>query len=275
MTKETTEINVPYPTTAEKELRITMGGCRIRIVPGDGDAWVTGTYQDPSGMMPLSVELQGSTVRITHLGNVARVIGLLGGVPTLTIALGRAEPYMLTVEAGASDNDFELGGLPITQLVVKQGAGKSRINFADSNPKFMNLLHLTAGAATMHVGNLANSKAGVMTLEGGAAEYDFEFGGALQRETYAKIDSGVSSVGVSVPSYTAAKIKAESLLAHLDVGDGFTRMEGAYWTPAAVSGNSPILRIETSVALGALRLQLTEHALAKPEAKETEVLTPV
>lgn len=72
-----------------------------------------------------------------------------------------------------------------------------------------------------------------------------------------RISTAVSSVEISVPAATAARIYPESLMGGLDVGDGFMKKEGAFWTEAALAGETPALAIHTNVALGALRLRVT------------------
>jgi hypothetical protein len=65
----------------------------------------------------------------------------------------------------------------------------------------------------------------------------------------------LSSVEIVVPATTAAKIATESPLGHIELGDGFTAKEGAFWTLAAMNGHTPLLTISASVALASLRLR--------------------
>lgn len=255
MAKDVTKINVAYPETGDLHLRIGVGACRLKIRPGEGEAWVTGTYDDPTGTLPAKILQKGGTVRITQEPNWADLFGWSGGAPTFDLALGKARPYMLTLESGASENTFDLGGLPISRLAVKHGAGKVDINFSAPNPQAMSLLSISAGAGGMEVKNLANANLAEMSIEGGAASYKFDFGGTLQRNAHVKISTGLSSVDIHVPASTAAKITSESLVGGLDLGDGFTKKEGAFWTEAALAGDTPVLTIHTSIALGALRLR--------------------
>lgn len=255
MAKDVTKINVACPETGDLHLRIGVGACRLKIRPGEGEAWVTGTYDDPTGTLPVKILQEGGTVRITQERHWADLFGWSGGAPTFDLALGKARPYMLTLESGASENTFDLGGLPISRLAVKHGAGKVDINFSVPNPQAMSLLSISAGAGGMEVKNLANANLAEMSVEGGAASYKFDFGGTLQRNAHVKISTGLSSVDIFVPASTAAKITSESLVGGLDLGDGFTKKEGAFWTGAALAGDTPVLTIHTSVALGALRLR--------------------
>jgi hypothetical protein len=254
-----TPLTIDFPEAADRHLRIRAGACKIVVRPGEVAGWFTATYKDTSGQLPLHVDVDGGQVSIGHRQNITNLMGLVQRVPTLNLIMGKGSEYAMTIETGASDGDFDLGGLPITRLVLRQGAGRSNLTFSRVNPQAMDLLQISAGAAGITARNLANANAAVMTLEGGAAGYTFDFGGILKREGYVKITTGVSSVDLILPSVTSARISTESFLAHVDVGEGFVQRDGAYWTPAAVQGHAPALRIDTSVNLGVLTLRLAEQ----------------
>ena len=71
-----------------------------------------------------------------------------------------------------------------------------------------------------------------------------------------RISTGVSAVTLRIPAGTAAKVYPESILGGLDVGDGFTKREGAFCTQAALAGGAPVLIVEAKVALGSLALKV-------------------
>ena len=98
----------------------------------------------------------------------------------------------------------------------------------------------------------------------GASSYRVDFGGALQRSTHVQISTRASSVEITVPSSTAAGISSVSLLSELDVGDGFSQQEGAFWTPAAAAADRPLLTIDASVEVGQLKLRLREEERSDP-----------
>lgn len=250
-------INIAYPEAVDLQLTISVGACRLKLVPGATDAWVSGTYADPSGALPHKIYQEAGRARVTHEPNWSSIFGIFSGAPRFDLALGRAKPYMISIESGASDNSFEFGGLPINRLQIKQGAGKMDINFSEPNPVDMTLLSVTAGAGNVEIRNLANANAAEISIDGGAAAYKFDFGGELRRDAHARISTGVSSVEIYVPGTTAAKIVPESPLGSMDVGDGFTTKEGAFWTKAALGGKTPVLTIYASVALGSMRIRTT------------------
>jgi hypothetical protein len=71
------------------------------------------------------------------------------------------------------------------------------------------------------------------------------------------IETGLSGVDVTIPAATSARVMAETTLGSVDVGDGFTKREGAFMTEGARSGDAPILAIRAGVRLGSLRLRST------------------
>jgi hypothetical protein len=124
------------------------------------------------------------------------------------------------VETGASEFDLDLGGVPLSRLMVRQGAGKFELDFSVPNPHPMELFDVSSGAAGIELENLANANFGEMRLSGGAAGYELDFGGVLLRDAQVTIETGMSGVEVSVPASTAARIVAETTLGSVDVGAG-------------------------------------------------------
>jgi hypothetical protein len=107
---------------------------------------------------------------------------------------------------------------------------------------------------------LANANFAEMTLEGGAAGYELDFGGVLRRDALVKINAAVSSVALSVPASTAVKMSGEAIMGGIDTGDGFMKKEGAWWNEAAVAGRTPCLTIQARMTMGGVRLEQTPTA---------------
>ena len=104
---------------------MAIGACRFRARPGEGDAWVAGTYHDPTDRRPTRIVEEGASVTITEEEpSFERIPAVFGGVPRYELRLGRQRPFALTIETGASEFDLDLGGIPLTGLTVRQGAGK-------------------------------------------------------------------------------------------------------------------------------------------------------
>jgi hypothetical protein len=253
-----TPIKVDYPESDELHLRLALGACRLEARSGEGEAWITGVCHDPTGKRAPRILDEGGNVRITESEpSWERIPAVFGGVPRYELELGKRRPFALTIETGASEFEMDLGGVPLSGLLVRQGAGRFELDFSAPNPESMQLLEVSSGAASIELENLANANFSEMRLSGGAAGYELDFGGTLSRGAEATIEAGLSGVEIKIPPSTAAKIVAETTVGSVDVGDGFTKSEGAFWTEAGAAGNEPLLTIRAGVRLGSLQLRAT------------------
>ena len=253
-----TPIQVAYPSVDNPRLRIALGACRFAARAGEGDEWISGIYSDPTNRRPLRIIREEAGVTITEAEpSFERIPAVFRGVPRYELEFGKEKPFTLTIETGASDFDLDLGGVPVSRLMVRQGAGKFELGFPQPNPEHMELLEISSGAAAIELENLANANFSEMRLSGGAASYELDFGGVLSRDAEVSIETGISGVVVSVPSSTAARVDAETTLGRVDVGDGFSKREGSFSTESALSGDGPVLRIRAGVRLGSLQLRTT------------------
>jgi hypothetical protein len=251
-----TQIYVAHPASDDLHAHIALGACRLSAEPGGEEAWISGTCHDPTGKRTPRISEEGGTVRITE-PSFERLPAVFGGVPRYELWFGKGRSFALTVETGASEFEMDLGGVPLEKLTVRQGAGRFELDFSAPNPHPMSLLEVSSGAAGIELENLANANFSEMRLSGGAAGYELDFAGTLSRVAEATVEAGLSGVEIQIPASTAAKIVAETTLGSVDVGDGFTKESGAFWTDAGAAGKGPLLTIRAGVRLGALQLRAT------------------
>jgi hypothetical protein len=232
-----------------------VAACRLRVSPYEGPLLVSGSYDEPSGAIPPKISVEGSRVTISQRYEVSHTLDLLsGGAPTFDLGLGKSHPYALEIDSGASDVNLDLGGLPLTRLTLRQAAGRLRVDFPVACPGTLREARIEAGAASIEIRRLANAGFEELSITGGAARCDVQFGGVLRHDGHARIDAGVAAVKVSVPSTVAARIEASSMVGGLRIGDGFTKRAGAFLTEAAVAGKAPSLRIRAETAVGWLEI---------------------
>ena len=250
------QIEIGFPEETPRRLRVTIGPGILKIRPGDREPWVTGTYYDLGGIAQPRVETGGGDTHISQKGGTLR-LGR-GVTPNLELALGTAQPYGLTLDGGANDIRCDLGGLPLTDLSGQFGAGRIRIDASTPNPVLMERLQISTGATDLTVSNLANFNAGEIVIEGGAAAFHLDFGGRLQRDCNARISTGVASLTITLPRGLAARIKANTALGSINIGDGFITRAGGYWTEAALREDGPVLNLEANASLGSLKIRMEE-----------------
>jgi hypothetical protein len=251
-------IDSPFPPAEPLTLRIAVGACRLRVAPGAGEPWLAGTYDGGAGAIPHTLELKDGTLRLSQRVELLRTLDLLsGGAPSFDLSLGTARSYALELDCGAVDASIDLGGLPLTRLVIRQGAGRLRVDFSAPARASLSELRVDAGATSLEMARLANAGFADMHLAGGAAKIDLDFGGALSRDCQARMDVGMAALRLAVPGTTAARIDARAIVGALRIGDGFTKRAGAFWTEGAVAGKTPVLSIRAETSVGLLELAAT------------------
>jgi hypothetical protein len=257
-TTMTSPITIPYPEVrGDLELRIQSGACRLTLRPAEQDAWITESYVDPSRSITVTNQTEGNRVTIRVGRSPADFFGLLNGVPELTLEVGKARPFALVIEAGASENHIELGGLPITRLQLSHGAGAAEIRFSAPNPVVMNELKLAVGAGKTDALDLGNAHFKTLLVDGGAAGYVLDFAGTTLANATARISTAMASVELRVPAALAVEVTSENMVGHPHADLGFAQRANVWLSPAAVQGKPIQLRVHSSTVMGQLQLRST------------------
>jgi hypothetical protein len=255
MANTVTPINLPFPDEDDLELRIALGPCRVRIRPGSGGAWAAGSYEDVTGVLPIQVTTDGGHARIAQAPLPS--VPTSAKAPSLDLELGTARPFQLVIDGGANETVADLGGVRLTRVVVHYGAGRAELDFSAPNPAEMASLDVSAGGASVDVRSIANANLSDMVVSGGAGQYRLDFGGTLRRDAEVRLNAGIASIELRLPASTAATVRTESILGSIDVGDGFTTRDGAYWNQAAGARATPVVRVRVNSVLGAVTVRST------------------
>jgi len=245
------QIEIPYPETDDPTLVLRTGPCRVRFSASEGTAWVGGTYEDPTGALPLQAR-GGPTTVLSQSFEPAAFTGM--ALPRLDLAFARSRPFALEIQTGAGENAFDLGGLPLSRVSVKAGAGRYEIDFATPNPTAMATLELSAGAGAIAAKHLANANFTTLRFGGGVAACTLDFSGQLLRDASARIDAGLGSVDITVPALTPARVVTKAFASARRSSGGFVSQGDTYYTRPGLQGAHPLLDIEVWLAFGALNL---------------------
>ena len=248
------DISVPFAEAEQLRMRVLVGPCRVRIKPGAGDAWASGRYDDPTGLLPMNVTVDGGQLTLSQSTTMAAP-SRLTRAPQLDLQIGTGRAYELSIQGGANETLADLGGLPLTRLTLRHGAGKSDIDFSAPNPEPMSSLDVAAGGVAMDMRHLANANFAEMVVSGGAAQYRLDFEGQLRRAAKVRLNTGVAAIELRLPSATPARVRSESVLGAMDVSDGFVTREGAFWNEAALAGREPSLQITVTSVFGSVKVR--------------------
>lgn len=264
MSETVQPISIAYPSESgtPPRLRLSLAPIRLRITAADQAEWLTGSFTDPTGQMPLNVQTDGANIRLTSSKNVTAFRKFKA--PELQLTIGTRRPFALSMDLGASDqSQVDLGGLPILDADIKLGAGQAKFDISRPNPQELGTFALKAGAVEMTISGLGNTNARKVEIDGGAASVTIDFGGALRRDMDAAIRTGMASTEIVVPKTTASRIRTKTTLSGVNVGDGFTVKDGAYSTLAFLGGQQPVLTIDLQAALGSVALKI-DDSIALP-----------
>lgn len=252
---QTSEIEVPAPESDQlTRVKLEFGAGELNIVPGTGGSLVSGTATYNVKEFEPEVSVSGRTVRISHQKDSVNLIPVIGDnvENRWQLELGDV-PMELEISAGGYQGEFELGGIPLQDLRVAEGAAKTDLSFSELNPVEMDTLRYETGASQATLTGLANANFRDMDFRSGAGDYTLDFSGELQQDADVRIKSGLSNVVIIVPEGTAATVRFEGGLANVNRSGAWNKSGNDYTLP----GDGPQLRI--TVELGAGNLELRER----------------
>ncbi len=108
-------------------------------------------------------------------------------------------PIDLNINAGAYQGNFELGGLSLTSLTVKDGAAQVELSFSEPNLTQMSVLRYETGASNVTLSGLANANFSTLIFSGGAGDYELDFSGDLTEDGTVNVSAGAGRCAVGHP----------------------------------------------------------------------------
>ena len=194
-------VSEPFPQTAlETEIVFKMTGGKFILTP-DAQDFVSGSIKYNVEQWEPEFNRRDNYFEIRQ-ANPFRLTGIpLGDIEnTWELALTESLPLNLTIEGGASENEFDLSGLNLTRLRIIQGASDTTLRFDKPNPGVMEDFAFTTGASSAKIFGLGNANFRRMTMSSGAGDYTLDFTGALQWDSMVDIKAGVSNISIIIPT---------------------------------------------------------------------------
>lgn len=252
---QTLNIDEPLGGAAVTDIKVAMGAGKLTIEPG-APGLVSGVVRYNVEKWEPEVTRSDSSVSIKQ-GTTKGPSGVSTDlVNEWALKLGGA-PMRLAVEAGAYKGTYELGGLSLQKLSVKDGAAETTVSFSAPNPSQMESLTYETGASSVTLTGLADANFRKLEFKGGAGTFTLDFSGQLRTAASASIKAGVGTLHIIVPSGTAAKVVLKGSLTNVNQEGAWTAANKTYSTPAAGSSGSKLLTITVDMDLGSLTLTST------------------
>ncbi|MFN8434647.1 MAG: toast rack family protein [Anaerolineales bacterium] len=245
----TEDIKADYPDADEVNLKLRFGAGELTLNPGS-DALVNGTATYNYDELKPEVNTDGGDVEVRVGDGNLNIFPNLNNLKNVwDLKLGD-QPMNLSIESGAYDGTFELGGLSLTRLDIKDGAANVELAFSEPNPVEMSTFTYSTGASDVKITGLANANFSFFDFSSGAGDYTLDFSGDLQRDASVKIETGLSNFIIIVPDGVDAVVTVQGGLSNVNAGPGWERSGDDY----VQKGEGPTLTFVIEMGAGNLTL---------------------
>ncbi len=245
----TDEISVPVPDAEDLSLRLSFGAGDIKLAPG-AKKLVEGTATYNYSEFEPVVKVDEGDVQIRMGDQEFNIFPSFKNLKNeWDFKLGDT-PMDLTIESGAYDGEFELGGLSLNNLTIRDGAANVELTFSEPNQVEMSTFRYETGASDVKMTGLANANFSIFDFSSGAGDYTLDFSGELQRDASVKIASGFSNIIISIPEDVNAVVTIDSGASNISVGSGWSKNGSVY----KQKGEGPTLTFVVEIGAGNVTL---------------------
>ncbi|MEW5873317.1 MAG: toast rack family protein [Chloroflexota bacterium] len=248
------DIQVEEPDANEADVLLTFGAGELRLSPGADGYLISGSATFNVEEFQPKIKVNGNKVRL-ETGDFN-----LNGVPSFKEEIKNKwdlefgdMPMRLSINAGAYQGNFDLGGLSLKALDISDGAADVRLKFSQRNKVEMETLRYITGASNVRLSELGNANFTSMIFRSGAGDYSLDFSGDWQRDAVVTVESGISNVVIIVPEGQAARVYFKGGLTSVDVRGDWQKSGDQY----SLEGNGPVLTINVDMGAGNLQLRTT------------------
>jgi hypothetical protein len=126
-----------------------------------------------------------------------------------TLQLSKKHQTSIEMEIGACEGRMELGGIPLTSLILDIGAADLEIEFSEPNPVRLEELNVDCGASSLEINELANANVASMEFDVGAGSCEIDLRGDIKGETRIDISVGVGSMDVILSPDVALMVEGD------------------------------------------------------------------
>jgi hypothetical protein len=206
-TGDTTTLTINEPVPADgalTDVKLTMAAGKLQVQPGSSNL-IEGTVNYNVTELEPEIERKTAYFGIIQSAKLVNINPSKTVINEWTFKLGNS-PMKLTLEAGASDANLDLSGIPLANLYITDGASNCKIFFNSPNPITMDEFLYRTGASSVEITGLANANIKNLEFDSGAGSYKLDFSGQLRQDMRVGISSGVSDITITCPVTTACKV---------------------------------------------------------------------
>jgi hypothetical protein len=202
-------------------------------------------FDNPSGSVVLGLKPVGQ-------GGV-RVVSREQPRQTATVGFSPAVDVALALALGAVEADVELGGLRVSNLVVKTGASRTVVRFSQANGVRCGLAAVSAGAADVALLGLGNSRCDEIEFEGGVGKVLLDFSGSWSSSSQVEITMAVGELTLRLPRKVGVRLRMDRFLSSFEPV-GLVR-RGNDFQSRNYDPNQRRLDLDLTTAMGGVRVE--------------------
>lgn len=257
-TGQTQTDTISIPELADKQaapdLTLAFGAGELNLAAGASKDLVEGVATYNVADWKPEVKVDGSNITLQQGDlNIKGIPNLSGDVKNTWDLKLSETPLKLTINAGAYQGRYDLGGLALQELKVSDGASDVNMDFSKPNLVDMGTFTYSTGASSVKLSNLANAHFSNLVFKSGAGSYELNFSGDLKRDANVSIDSGISSFKIIVPDSMSAQVSFEGALSSVNT-QGAWQKQGDLYSQTG-TGPGPTIHITVKMGAGSLDLR--------------------
>lgn len=254
-TEKVSEV-VPIDGAKKLEVEIDFGAGTLDITSADIEeaARLDIVYSPRWVSYDLEYSKRGETGRLYLESDLRRKTNMEDVDNEWDLTLSRRYSLDLEMDIGASESFIDLGGIPLTRLVMDIGATSGTIDFSEPNPERLREFDIDVGASSLEITGLANANLERMDISSGAASCELDFRGEFRGRSEVDLEVGVGSVDIIIPRGLAVRIEGdESWFSSLDFhGLDLDRIEDDVWESPDFEDAQDRLTIMVDVSMGSV-----------------------
>ena len=202
------------------DVHVKYGAGRFQVRPGDpGSMYRMELTYDEDDFDPVS-SFDGSNLVLGVDGHSGSInLGKGENRSRMDLWLSPNVPTDLRLEFGAVEADVELGGIPLTSLVMTTGASESNVAIAEPNPEAMRRAELEVGAAEFSIRHLGNLNAERISIEAAVGDLTLDFTGNWRRNAEVEVQLGLGALELTFPRDVGVKLIRDTFLVSLEADD--------------------------------------------------------
>jgi hypothetical protein len=173
----------------------------------------------------------------------------------IDIKLGGSVPISFEIDLGAGKGDINLTDLQVKELKISTGASKVSLECDKPNPISANSISIESGVGKFMATNLANLNSKKLKFSGGIGSYELDFNGRLKQSADVKVEIGLGSIRIGVPSTIPARLVYDDhWFSSFNIDDDFSKKQENVYETEDFSEDAKHIVIQLEAGLGRVRV---------------------